>query len=208
VEKLGKYATEFIFYMPLVATGSEDYQDTPTIAAGDFQVSTDGSAFTNLDTIPVVTPAATEQVKVTLSIAEMTGKQINIKIIDPATKEWQPDWITVATYGHASSQHPNVGETMRGTDSAALASVCTEARLAELDGANLPTDISLAALETTAQSILTESQSHPTLAEIEATTVLAKEATLADATYGLSALKTLLDAIDTSNLTDTYIGYK
>jgi hypothetical protein len=34
------------------------------------------------------------------------------------------------------------GDAMRGTDSAALASVCTEARLAELDAANLPTDIS------------------------------------------------------------------
>jgi len=33
------------------------------------------------------------------------------------------------------------GAAMRGTDSAALATVCTEARLAELDGANLPTDI-------------------------------------------------------------------
>lgn len=33
------------------------------------------------------------------------------------------------------------GAAMRGTDNAALASVCTEARLAELDAANLPTDI-------------------------------------------------------------------
>lgn len=33
------------------------------------------------------------------------------------------------------------GAAMRGTDSAALASVCTETRLAELDAANLPTDI-------------------------------------------------------------------
>lgn len=33
------------------------------------------------------------------------------------------------------------GDAMRGTNSAALASVCTEARLAELDGANLPADI-------------------------------------------------------------------
>ena len=32
-------------------------------------------------------------------------------------------------------------DAMRGTDSAALASVCTETRLAELDAANLPTDI-------------------------------------------------------------------
>lgn len=34
-----------------------------------------------------------------------------------------------------------LGTAMRGTDSAALASVCTEARLAELAAANLPTDI-------------------------------------------------------------------
>lgn len=40
------------------------------------------------------------------------------------------------------------GAAMRGTDSAALASVATEARLAELDAANLPTDI--AAIPTTA----------------------------------------------------------
>lgn len=37
---------------------------------------------------------------------------------------------------------------MRGTDSAALASVATEARLAELDGANLPTDIDAILLDT------------------------------------------------------------
>ena len=34
------------------------------------------------------------------------------------------------------------GDVMRGTDSAALASVCTDARLGELDSANLPTDVS------------------------------------------------------------------
>ena len=33
------------------------------------------------------------------------------------------------------------GDAMRGTDNAALASVCTEARMAELDAANLPADI-------------------------------------------------------------------
>lgn len=37
---------------------------------------------------------------------------------------------------------------MVGTDSAALASVCTEARLAELDGANLPTDVAAVKSET------------------------------------------------------------
>ena len=62
-----------------------------------------------------------------------------------------------ADTGYDPAQHKiedvkNVGTTntntdMRGTDSAALASVCTEVRLAELASANLPTDI--AAIPTT-----------------------------------------------------------
>ena len=58
------------------------------------------------------------------------------------------------------------GDVMRGTDSAALASVCTEVRLAELGAGNLPADV---------DTLLTESQSHPTLPEIEASSVLALE---------------------------------
>lgn len=46
------------------------------------------------------------------------------------------------------------GDPMRGTDNAALASVCTEGRLAELDAANLPTDV--AAIKTDTGNILTD----------------------------------------------------
>lgn len=42
------------------------------------------------------------------------------------------------------------GAAMRGTDSAALASVCTEGRLSELDAANLPTDVSNVKTDTAA----------------------------------------------------------
>ena len=52
-----------------------------------------------------------------------------------------------AVLAHFSIQN-RFETTMRGTDSAALASVCTEGRLAELDAGNLPTDI--AAIPTTA----------------------------------------------------------
>lgn len=48
------------------------------------------------------------------------------------------------------------GDAMRGTDSAALATVCTEARLAELDAANLPTDI--AGVQTTADAVEADTQ--------------------------------------------------
>ncbi len=60
-------------------------------------------------------------------------------------------------------------------------------------GASMSADV--AAVKGDTAATLTESQSHPTLAEIEATTVLAKEATLANATYGLSALNTDLDTV-------------
>lgn len=40
------------------------------------------------------------------------------------------------------------GDAMRGTDSAALASVCTEGRLAELDAANLPADVDAILVDT------------------------------------------------------------
>ncbi len=41
-----------------------------------------------------------------------------------------------------------INTDMRGTDSAALAGVCTEGRLAELDGVNLPTDVAAVKEET------------------------------------------------------------
>jgi len=46
------------------------------------------------------------------------------------------------------------GAAMRGTDNAALASVCTEGRLSELDAANLPTDVANVKSDTAA--ILTD----------------------------------------------------
>jgi len=49
-----------------------------------------------------------------------------------------------------------VGEAMRGTDSAALASVATELRLAELDAANLPADV--ANVQTAITNILADIQ--------------------------------------------------
>jgi hypothetical protein len=67
-------------------TGS--FKASPTIAAGDFQVSTDNSAFANLTTLPVVSPAGSINVKVNLSQAEMNGDKIVVQCIDAAGDEW------------------------------------------------------------------------------------------------------------------------
>ena len=84
-----KRATEYIFYVSLVSQADTKlFQNNPTIAAGDFLVSTDGSSTTNLDTLPVVTPASSDSVKITVSVAEMTGDNVKIVASDAAGAEW------------------------------------------------------------------------------------------------------------------------
>lgn len=80
----------YIFYMALVDKLDPDtFKANPTIATGDFKVSTDGVAFANLTTLPVVDPSGSITVKITLSAAEMTGDKVNIQGIDVSGAEWQ-----------------------------------------------------------------------------------------------------------------------
>ncbi len=84
-----KQATEYIFYITLEDKASAgSFKANPTLAVGDAKVSIDGGAFNNLTTIPVVTPAGGVTVRVTLSIAEMTGANIFVSFIDAAGAEW------------------------------------------------------------------------------------------------------------------------
>lgn len=76
--------------MPLVDTlNPTTFKVNPTIAAGDFQVSTDNGAFVNLTTLPVVQPAGSILVKVNLSAAEMNGDKITVRAKDVAGNEWE-----------------------------------------------------------------------------------------------------------------------
>lgn len=60
----------------------------PTIAAADFKVSVDGGTFSNLATLPVVTPAASSVVKVNLNATEMSGDKVVVKGNDVAGEQW------------------------------------------------------------------------------------------------------------------------
>lgn len=96
--------------IPLITAGAVDYKTNPTLAAGDVQISKDDGAFTNLATLPTVTPSGETSVKISLSAAELTCKRAAIRFIDQTgTKEWEDQEIIIETYGHASAQHPNVG---------------------------------------------------------------------------------------------------
>ena len=84
-----KKNTEFIFYASVVSqANTKVMQGNPTIAAGDFKVSTDGGTLGNLTTIPAVTPAGSAMIKFTLSATEMNGDNITVVGIDAAGSEW------------------------------------------------------------------------------------------------------------------------
>lgn len=81
--------TAYTFYIQLTdLSDPSGFLIDPTITAGDFQVSTDGSPLTDLDTLPSVDPAGSFNVLVSLSAAEMTGDKLTIQGIDP-DDEWE-----------------------------------------------------------------------------------------------------------------------
>ncbi len=79
----------YTFYLTLVSVAaSNTFQVNPTIASGDFQISIDGGAFTNLSTIPVVSPAGSVGVLVSLSAIEMDGDKLQVVGVDASGAEW------------------------------------------------------------------------------------------------------------------------
>jgi hypothetical protein len=89
---------QYIFYIALSSQASSSlFQTNPTIASGDFKVSIDGGTLTNLATLPVVTPAASKMVKVTLSASEMNGDNITLIGSDATGAEWRDIFINIQT---------------------------------------------------------------------------------------------------------------
>jgi hypothetical protein len=81
---------DFICYIALEDLNVPgNFKSSPTIAAGDFQVSKDGGAFANLTTLPTVGPAASEMVAITLSATEMNADNVVVRCKDQTSpKEW------------------------------------------------------------------------------------------------------------------------
>ncbi len=93
-----KRATEFICYIGLTSQADVKLlQVNPTLATGDVKVSIDGDALANITTLPVVTPAGSRVVKVTLSVAEMTGDNISVVFVDAAGDEWCALMLAIQT---------------------------------------------------------------------------------------------------------------
>jgi len=93
-----KKNTANTFYVGLVSQANTKlFQVNPTLAIGDVKVSTDGGAFANITTLPVVTPAAGRAVKVDLSAAEMNGDNIIVTFVDAVGAEWSDLLVNLQT---------------------------------------------------------------------------------------------------------------
>lgn len=86
----------FSDYTILLTKNSRDAQANPTLASGDVQVSKDGGAFSNLDSLPTVSPASGVQVKVTLSDVECSAKSIMVRFKDAAGDEWEEQTLLLS----------------------------------------------------------------------------------------------------------------
>lgn len=98
------------FDISLIDSGaSGSFKVNPTIAAGDFKVSTDNAAFGNLTTLPSVSPAGSIIVKISVSQAEMNGDKILVQCIDVAGGEWDDVMIFI------DATVANVDDVVRST---------------------------------------------------------------------------------------------
>lgn len=88
----------------LIRIALEDYanpgnlKSNPTIATGDFKVTTDAGGLGNLGTLPSVSPASTVCVLITLSASEMNGDVITVVGVDQTSpKEWADFFLSIPT---------------------------------------------------------------------------------------------------------------
>lgn len=93
-----KKNTAYVFNMGLPSVASSNnFQASPTLAAGDFKVSIDGGSLNNLTNLPTVTPAAGKIVNFSLTSSEMNGDNIIIVCSDVSGAEWKDVIVNIPT---------------------------------------------------------------------------------------------------------------
>lgn len=186
---------EYIFYVGLVSQADTKLlQNNPTLAAGDVLVSTDGGATSNLDTIPAVTPASSDMVKVTVSTTEMNGDNIIIVFSDAAGSEWCDLIINIQTSAQSLDAIDTVVDGIQtdlsnATDGLGALKALIDTIDGIVDDILTDTGTTLDALITTIDTVVDGIQTD-----------------LNNVTDGLGALKALIDTVDgvaDSILTDT-----
>jgi hypothetical protein len=92
-----KKNTAYTFGVGLISRSTGQLQNSPTLSAGDVQISIDGGAFTNVTNLSTVTPVASSRIETVLTAAEMNGDRICIRFIDQAGSEWNDLQVELET---------------------------------------------------------------------------------------------------------------
>lgn len=172
----------YTFRCVLFAQLDNQIKSNPTIASGDWKVSTDGAAFANLATLPDVDPDGSVQVKVSLSADEMNGDEIMVTAIDAAGDEWHSAaWVIHTAAQTLDTMDANIDSALADTnelqndwaDDGRL-DLILDARSSQTSVDDLPTNAELATALGTADDA--------TLAAIAALTI-PSAATVADAVW-------------------------
>jgi hypothetical protein len=105
-----KYNTQTTFSFPMVKRGVVDLAVSAdwTPAAADSAISKDQAAFADTtNTVAAVGGSPTRTAtgwKLTLTATELSAAQVDVQIVDAATKAVEDQFITIYTYGNASAK--------------------------------------------------------------------------------------------------------
>ncbi len=100
----------FIFAVHLESRARPGYAaESPTVIAGDVQVSKDGGAFVAIETLPVPDGAV---LGVTLSANEMDARRVTVRLEEQSAGTWNPitvDLFPVAIVPKVGEMHESIG---------------------------------------------------------------------------------------------------
>ena len=126
----------FTFYTPLVnQTDRPFFKASPTIVAGDFEISVDGGNFGALTNLPTVVDV--DLVEIVLTQSEMNNDVIVIKVVDAAGDEWDPTMFQIFT-----QPNPNSGiETKVDTVDTGVGLILVDTTAIEVDTISIETKV-------------------------------------------------------------------
>ncbi len=103
-----KYGVARHIYIPIIKRAVVDYAVGAdwTPVAGDVKISKDGGAAANVTNLPTAIVMGNGAIwDFSLTTTEMQAAQINVTIVDAATKAVEDQGFIIETYGNASAQH-------------------------------------------------------------------------------------------------------
>jgi len=104
---LAKYGTETTFRFPMIKRDATDLATSTnwTPATGDTKISKDGGDFANTTNNPsAVGGTGSVGWKLTLTATELQAAEVDIQIVDSATKAVEDQFLVIYTYGNASAK--------------------------------------------------------------------------------------------------------